>query len=157
MYFDIQCSTNVELSVLQQNQLTLSVEGWKLVDIKLKRWMACEPTTNTSWQLIFLVAIICGSHSRRFVNCDHLCTHGDIFVFSFVLLFVCIYFPILNCGQNSPIPNSHIFFPAAIQDNHFFKYRTQLSYKKVIHGMDFFHCFFFSVLFVCFYFLLPLT
>ena len=53
MYFDIQCSTNVELSVLQQNQLTLSVEGWKLVDIKLKRWMACEPTANTSWQLIY--------------------------------------------------------------------------------------------------------
>jgi hypothetical protein len=45
--------------------------------------MACEPTANTSWQLIFLVAIICGSHSR--------CTHGDI-VFSVVLLlFVYIY------------------------------------------------------------------
>ena len=54
MYFDIQCSTNVELSVLQQNQLTLSVEGCKLVDIKLKRWMACESTANTSWQLILV-------------------------------------------------------------------------------------------------------
>jgi hypothetical protein len=42
MYFDIQCSTNVELSVLQQNQLTLLVEGWKLVDIKLRRWMASK-------------------------------------------------------------------------------------------------------------------
>ena len=149
MYFDIQCSTNVELSVLQQNQLTLSVEGWKLVDIKLKRWMACEPTANTSWQLIlvetlnglwthsqckltvdiklkrwmaceptantswqliFLVAIICGSHSCRCVNCHHLCTHGDIFVFSVVLLFVYIYivYSYIKLWPNSPIPSLHI-------------------------------------------------
>jgi hypothetical protein len=133
MYFDIQCSTNVELSVLQQNQLTLSVEGWKLVDIKLKRWMACEPTVNaswqlilvdiklkrwmaceptanTSWQLIVLVPIICGSHSCRCVNCHHMCTHGDNFVFSVVLLFIYIYivYSYIKLWQNSPIPSLHI-------------------------------------------------
>ena len=71
MYFDIQCSTNVELSVLQQNQLTLSVEGWKLVDIKLKRWMTCEPTANTSWQLI-LVETLNGlwTHSQYKLTVD---------------------------------------------------------------------------------------
>jgi hypothetical protein len=50
-----------------------------------------KPCKIYFWQLIFLVAIICGSHSRRYVNCHHLCTHGDIFVFSVVLLFVYIY------------------------------------------------------------------
>jgi hypothetical protein len=71
MYFDIQCSTNVELSVLQQNQLTLSVEGWNLVDIKLKRWMTCEPTANTSWQLI-LVETLNGlwTHSQYKLTVD---------------------------------------------------------------------------------------
>ena len=79
------------------NPQPIQVDSWYW----LKRWMACEPTANTSWQLIFLVAIICGSHSCRCVNCDHLCTHGDIFCI-FCCIVVCIstlYIPILNCGQ----------------------------------------------------------
>ena len=151
MYFDIQCSTNVELSVLQQNQLTLSVEGWKLVEIKLKvGWYKVETlndlwthsqyklTVDIGWNVEWLVnpqpiqvdswykvetlnglwthsqykltVDIFGCHSCRCVNCHHLCTHGDIFVFSVVLLFVYIYivYSYIKLWPNSPIPSLHI-------------------------------------------------
>jgi hypothetical protein len=109
------------------------------VDIKLKRWMACEPTANTSWQLIFLVAIFCGSHSRRCVNCHHLCTYGDIFVFSVVLLFVYIYIVysyILNCGQIRQY-QAYISVSVFIRPYRIIEFKAQLKFRYQVRPLWF--------------------
>jgi predicted secreted protein len=65
------------------------------VDIKLKRWMACEPTANTSWQLIlFNVSTLYQSIST--VNLYWLRVHKPFNVSTLYQLSTCI-----RCGFTS--------------------------------------------------------
>jgi len=57
-----------------------------------------------------------------------------MFVFSVVLLFVYIYFPILSCGQNSSIPNHISFF---LRPYRIIEFKAQLKFRYQVRPLWF--------------------